>query len=58
VARLTPTPQAIANRDRREAAWAETLAESLGALAPEDAAAVAACAGPLRALADVLAGAG
>ncbi len=55
VARLTPTPRAIENRDRREVAWAQTLAESLGALAPAQAAAVNACAQPLRALADALA---
>ena len=55
VARLTPTPRAIENRDRREAVWGEALSERLSALDPAVAARVIACARPLRLLADVLA---
>ncbi len=54
VARLTPTPRAIENRDRRELAWGEALTERLDALDAAEVARVLACAAPLQALADAL----
>ena len=56
VARLTPTPRAIENRDRREAAWGTALAARLDELGSARAAAVYACAEPLAELARALAG--
>jgi DNA-binding MarR family transcriptional regulator len=56
VARLTPTPRAIENRDRREAAWGEILGARLSRLGPDEAARVLRCAEPLRILAQELAG--
>ena len=54
VARLTPTPRATENRDRREVAWGQALTERLGVLGPEQTARVLACAQPLQALAEIL----
>ena len=58
VTHLTPTTQAIENRDRREAAWGAALAARLDGMAPEQAARVLRCAGPLRVLANELADSG
>ena len=58
MAHLTPTAQAIENRDRREAAWGAALAARLAGIAPERAACILRCAEPLRVLAEELAGSG
>ncbi|WP_027006977.1 MarR family winged helix-turn-helix transcriptional regulator [Conexibacter woesei] len=55
VARLHPTPRAIAARDAREHGWAEAMRDALRELGPDDAAALVAATPALRSLADRLA---
>jgi DNA-binding MarR family transcriptional regulator len=54
VSRLSPTPRAQENRDRREAAWAAALRTRLAVLPPAERDRVLSCATPLRAFADAL----
>ncbi|WP_375479024.1 MarR family transcriptional regulator [uncultured Jatrophihabitans sp.] len=58
VVRLEPTAGALAARDRRERSWGSELGAVLAGLSADDRAALAAAVGPLRRLADALAGAG
>jgi DNA-binding MarR family transcriptional regulator len=54
LARLFPTPRAIRNRETREVAWGAALAARLEQLPPAEAAALLACAAPLRTLSALL----
>ncbi|MBS1843698.1 MAG: winged helix-turn-helix transcriptional regulator [Actinobacteria bacterium] len=56
VARLHPTDRAIANRDRREAAWGEALERYLGSLGASERRRILATSDPLRQLVEVLGG--
>jgi DNA-binding MarR family transcriptional regulator len=57
VARLHPTPRAIANRERRERVWGEVLERYLAGLPAGERKRVLATGGPLRQLVEALGGA-
>jgi DNA-binding MarR family transcriptional regulator len=54
VARLHPTDQAIANRERREAAWGEALEKCLESMSASERKRLLASNGPLRQLVEAL----